>query len=53
MVEFEVPTDPVVVEGDPVRLQQIFMNVLSNAVKFTPKDGSIHVTLTREEKMPW
>ncbi len=48
VVEFEVPTDPVVVEGDIVRLQQIFMNVLSNAVKFTPTDGRIHVTLTGE-----
>jgi signal transduction histidine kinase len=50
VVEFEAPTEPVVVEGDIVRLQQIFMNVLSNAVKFTPIDGSIRVTLTGEEE---
>lgn len=29
--------------ADPVRLQQVFWNVLKNAVKFTPAGGSIHL----------
>jgi PAS domain S-box-containing protein len=33
--------------GDPVRLQQIVWNLLSNAIKFTPKLGSVRVTLAR------
>lgn len=31
------------VNGDPVRLQQVFWNILANAVKFTPKNGTIRV----------
>ena len=33
--------------GDPVRLQQIVWNLLSNAIKFTPKGGSVRVSLQR------
>ncbi|HEY1687200.1 MAG TPA: response regulator [Tepidisphaeraceae bacterium] len=42
------------VEGDPTRLQQIFWNLLKNAVKFTPAGGSILVRtqdLAKENKI--
>ncbi len=40
--------EPLPVQGDAVRLEQVFGNILSNAVKFTPAGGSIRVTLGRE-----
>jgi len=38
------------VRGDPGRLQQAFWNILKNAVKFTPEDGSIAITTHNDQQ---
>ena len=39
--------EPLRIAGDTRRLQQIVGNLLSNAMKFTPKGGQVEVTLAR------
>jgi PAS domain S-box-containing protein len=42
----EVPSEPIVVEGDPVRLAQIIGNLLHNAGRFTDHGGRVEVRAT-------
>jgi len=46
-MHFEAPD--VIVRADVERLQQVFWNLLANAVKFTPSRGVIDVHLTLED----
>ena len=44
----EVDPEPVWVHGDAARLQQIQMNLLANAAKYTPRGGHVSLKVRRE-----
>ena len=39
------------VNADRDRLDQVFSNLLSNAAKFSPRDGDVEVTVSRHNRM--
>ena len=41
------------VSGDPIRLAQVFGNLASNAIKYTPPGGIIHVSGGANEQQIW
>ncbi|CAN5357754.1 hypothetical protein BH11PSE11_BH11PSE11_20050 [soil metagenome] len=44
VLKISLPEQAVVIDGDPVRLSQVFSNLLINASKFTPENGQISLT---------
>lgn len=41
------------IKGDRDRIQQIFLNLTSNALQYTPEDGSVTVTLAKWRNKGW
>jgi K+-sensing histidine kinase KdpD len=46
-VRLHLPDSPGLVEADRRRIEQALTNILSNAVKFTPKQGQIDICVTQ------
>jgi signal transduction histidine kinase/CheY-like chemotaxis protein len=47
-VDLALPAASVVVLGDPTRLRQIAWHLLSNAIKFTPRGGTVRLSVTTD-----
>jgi len=41
---------PIHVDGDPIRLQQVFSNLLTNAAKYTKDEGTIWIKVATEDR---
>lgn len=48
-VQVDLPAEPVLVDGDAVRLTQVLGNLLHNAFKYTPEQGHVDVRLRAED----
>jgi PAS domain S-box-containing protein len=44
----DLPSEPLALHADPVRISQILSNLLNNSAKYTPHGGEIRLTARRE-----
>ena len=49
-LSINVTCEPVMIEADPVRLEQVINNLLTNAIKYTPAGGKIELSVSAEHE---
>jgi signal transduction histidine kinase len=50
-LEYNYPKQTICIQGQAHKLTQVFDNLLSNAIDFTPTPGLIHITLTEDKQV--
>ncbi len=50
-IEKEFTAEHPMMQGNPVALLRVFDNLMSNALKFSPMDGNVYVSLEDEDEM--
>lgn len=49
-IVFEMPKKEIFIEGDEQRLEQVWTNIISNAIKYTNEGGFITITMKKNSK---
>jgi signal transduction histidine kinase/CheY-like chemotaxis protein len=49
LLKLDLPPEPVYLDADPVRLAQVFCNLLNNAAKYTQRGGQIVLSAARRD----
>lgn len=47
-ISLDIAPDPVTINGNKLQLRRLFFNLINNAIKFTPKNGSINISVNND-----
>jgi len=48
-ISISAPQEPLVIAGDSIRLEQVFHNLLNNAIKYSPGGGKVAISIAVEK----
>jgi PAS domain S-box-containing protein len=46
-LESDIPETPLLISGDPARLEQVLQNLLQNAIKYSPNGGTVSLSIAQ------
>jgi PAS domain S-box-containing protein len=49
-LSFSAPPEPLPIQGDELRLEQVLQNLIQNALKYSPRGGEIGVRIARRDE---
>lgn len=52
-ISFDTAQSAVLIDGDALRLEQVFYNLISNAVKYSPAGGEVRLQVTLQADQVW
>jgi PAS domain S-box-containing protein len=47
---YDLPQEPLIVNGDALRLEQVLHNLFQNAIRYSPAGGTITIQMTRQDE---
>lgn len=47
ILKISVPAEPLIIQGNPLGIEQMLENLVSNAIKYTPSGGKVEVSMTQ------
>lgn len=48
-INLQMPTEPILISADPFRLTQVIINLIGNAINYTPRQSEVSITVTQLE----